>query len=74
MVIRTEGHRLLADTGKTQAEIVQAVQRSAPTVHRWFHGGRPDMDSAGVLQTVFGIPMKTWSQKPRGAGKKRKAA
>jgi len=72
---RTEGHRLLAESGKTQAEVVRAVQRSAPTVFRWFRGGKPDVDSANLLAAVLGIPATAWSEKPkRRSGGKRKAA
>lgn len=73
MTHRTEGHRLLAQSGKSQAEVVRGTSRSAPTVLRWFHGGKPDIPSAIALREFLGIPLEAWAQRPQ-RGKGRKAA
>lgn len=69
---RTEGHRLLEESGRTQAEIVRGIGRKAPTVYRWFNGGRPDIDSMQALRVFLGIPLEAWTRPP--GNRKRKAS
>lgn len=59
----TDGHRLLKATGKTQAEVVRGTRRSAPTVLRWFRGGRPDIDSIIILRDWLKIPPEAWARR-----------
>jgi hypothetical protein len=65
--VRTEGHRLLKASGASRADVVRKTGRTFPTVKRWFEKGKPDIDSAVVLEREFGIPVGTWAQRAKKA-------
>jgi transcriptional regulator with XRE-family HTH domain len=64
----------LDDTGRSQLEVADKLNRSPAAVCMWLQGKTlPDVDSAAALEDLAGVPMRAWSQKPRG-GNRRKAA
>lgn len=66
---RTEGQRLLRkylkDERLSQRALAAKVERSEPTVSLWLSGENvPDLASALLVESVAGVPVKAWLEKP----------